>query len=69
MGKNKGGIRRIITLIAFLFLGEAYTSGFGGKNIDEYENITYKFESVYPDIETMNTVERKYKENNVQIIN
>ena len=29
---------------------------------DEYENITYKFESVYPDKETMEKVEKLLKE-------
>ena len=66
MGKNKSGIRKLIALFAIIFLGEAYTSGFGGKIIDEYENVTYKFESVYPDIETMNSVERKQKESNAK---
>ena len=62
MGKNNGGIRKLIALFAFMFLGEAYTSGFGGKTIDEYENVTYKFESVYPDVETMNAVEKQFRE-------
>ena len=29
---------------------------------DEYENITYKFESVYPDKETMEKVEKSLKQ-------
>ena len=57
MVKNNKGMRKLIALLAILFLGEAYTSGLGGKGIEEYENVVYKFESVYPDVETMNLIE------------
>ena len=61
MVKNSKGIRRLIAVLAIFLLGEAYTSGFVGKGIEEYENVVYKFESVYPDVETMNLIENSSK--------
>jgi len=55
---NMRGIKKWITLLAFLLLGEAYAHGYGGKELNEFEHITYKFESIYPDIQTMNAVEK-----------
>ena len=56
---SRNGIRKMIAIFAFLFLGEAYASGYVNP---KYENITYKFESIYPDIETMNQIEESFKE-------
>lgn len=50
------GIKKIIALIAFIFLGKVYSNGF---NNVEFERITYKYASVYPDLETMNAIEKK----------
>ena len=36
---------------------------------DEYENVTYKFESVYPDKETMEKVEKSLKQRKKYLVN
>ena len=53
---TKKGLGRIVALLALIFLGKSYSKGY--EYID-YEKVSYKFESVYPDVETMNTIERK----------
>lgn len=53
---NKG-IGKIIALIALVFLGKAYTNGYEAM---DYEDITYKFVSIYPDIKTMDIIENQH---------
>lgn len=53
---SKKGLAGLIALIAFVFLGKTYSNGYG--NI-EYERISYKFDSIYPDMETMDEIEKK----------
>lgn len=53
---SKKGFAKLIALIAFVFLGKAYAGGY--ENV-EYERISYKFESIYPDTETMDEIENK----------
>lgn len=53
---SKKGFAKVIALIAFVFLGKAYATGY--ENV-EYERVSYKFESIYPDKETMDEIEDK----------
>jgi hypothetical protein len=53
---NKG-IGKIIALIALVFLGKAYTNRYEAM---DYEDITYKFVSIYPDIKTMDIIENQH---------
>lgn len=53
---SKKGLSKIIALIALIFLGKSYSNGY---EYMDYEKVSYKFESIYPDIETMNSIEKK----------
>ena len=66
MRKTNKKIGELIALIAFLILGEAYSGGLAANGINEKESIKYTFESIYPDIETMNIIEHKLKESNAK---